>query len=139
MGGPTWHRSLIAGKRNVVFRSEIHTVVWWSTWPRNLTVRDPFSMAYRGGWPWQRSRKVIRRVKNMKKAAAVTIAIGGLALAGAGAASANSAEGKAEQSPGVASGNVVQVPVGVNLNACGNTVSVVGVLNPASGNLCANK
>lgn len=139
MGGPTWHRSLIGGNRNVVFRSEIHTVVWWSTWPRNLTVRDPFSMAYRGGWPWQRSRKVIRRVKNMKKAAAVTIAVGGLALVGAGAASAHQAEGEAKNSPGVVSGNVLQVPVEVATNLCGNTINVVGVMNPAAGNLCVNK
>ncbi|MFD7240093.1 chaplin [Streptomyces syringium] len=79
-------------------------------------------------------------MKNMKKAAAVTIAVGGLALAGAGAASAHAqADGNAQNSPGVASGNVVQVPVKVPVNLCGNTVSVVGLFNPAAGNVCINK
>ncbi|WP_455711082.1 chaplin [Streptomyces diastaticus] len=48
------------------------------------------------------------------------------------------AEGAATHSPGVASGNVVQAPVHVPLNACGNTVDVVGILNPAFGNECVN-
>ncbi|MDT0453449.1 chaplin [Streptomyces sp. L500] len=81
-------------------------------------------------------------MKNIKKAAAVTLAVGGLALAGAGAASAHGAHGAhgvAEKSPGVASGNVVQVPVEVPVNFCGNTIDVVGVLNPAAGNLCVNE
>ncbi|MFF5131220.1 chaplin [Streptomyces syringium] len=77
-------------------------------------------------------------MKNMKKAAAVTIAVGGLAFAGAGAASAQ-ADGNAQNSPGIASGNVVQVPVKVPVNLCGNTVSVVGLFNPAAGNVCINK
>ncbi|MFG3226396.1 chaplin family protein [Kitasatospora sp. NPDC048194] len=48
------------------------------------------------------------------------------------------AQGGAAGSPGVASGNSVQVPVEVPINACGNTVDVIGVLNPAFGNRCAN-
>ncbi|MEU6220097.1 chaplin [Streptomyces sp. NPDC047022] len=48
------------------------------------------------------------------------------------------AEGSALNSPGVLSGNLIQVPVHVPINACGNTVSVVGLLNPAFGNTCAN-
>ncbi|MGW7607212.1 chaplin [Streptomyces sp. NPDC054766] len=44
----------------------------------------------------------------------------------------------ASDSPGVASGNNVQVPVNVPLNICGNTVDVVAALNPAFGNSCAN-
>jgi hypothetical protein len=32
----------------------------------------------------------------------------------------------------------VQVPVHVPVNACGNSVSVIGLLNPAGGNDCAN-
>ncbi|MEV6674515.1 chaplin [Streptomyces sp. NPDC051162] len=78
-------------------------------------------------------------MKNMKKVAAVTIALGGLAFAGAGAASAHQAEGEAKNSPGVVSGNVIQVPVGVDANVCGDTINVVGFLNPAAGNLCVNK
>ncbi len=64
---------------------------------------------------------------------------GALVLGGAGAASADSgAQGTAVGSPGVASGNVVQVPVHVPVNVCGNTVNVIGLLNPAFGNSCAN-
>ncbi|MGW7001624.1 chaplin [Streptomyces sp. NPDC054933] len=48
------------------------------------------------------------------------------------------AHGVAKGSPGVGSGNVVQAPVGVPVNACGNSVDVVGVLNPAFGNSCGN-
>lgn len=49
-----------------------------------------------------------------------------------------SAEGAATHSPGVLSGNLIQAPVQVPVNACGNTVDVVGALNPAGGNTCAN-
>ncbi|MCB5907350.1 chaplin [Streptomyces pinistramenti] len=64
---------------------------------------------------------------------------GGLAAAGAGVASAQSgAQGAAVHSPGVISGNAVQVPVHIPVNACGNTISVVGVLNPAFGAPCLN-
>ncbi|MEU1201071.1 chaplin [Streptomyces sp. NPDC005813] len=48
------------------------------------------------------------------------------------------AEGVAADSPGIASGNNVQVPLNVPVNACGNTVDVVALLNPAFGNSCAN-
>ncbi|MDZ8226300.1 chaplin [Nostoc sp. ChiVER01] len=36
------------------------------------------------------------------------------------------------------SGNVVQVPVHIPVNVCGNTVNVIGLLNPAFGNTCVN-
>ncbi|MFD5715995.1 chaplin ChpH [Streptomyces pharetrae] len=75
----------------------------------------------------------------LKKVVAVAAATGGLVLAGAGMAVADSgAKGAAVHSPGVASGNVVQVPVHIPVNACGNTVSVIGLLNPAFGNTCIN-
>ncbi|MEU5698764.1 chaplin [Streptomyces aurantiacus] len=48
------------------------------------------------------------------------------------------AQGAAVGSPGVLSGNVVQVPVHVPVNVCGNTIDVVGLLNPAFGNECEN-
>ncbi|NDZ83766.1 chaplin [Streptomyces sp. SID10853] len=74
-------------------------------------------------------------MKNLKKAAAVTLVAGGVLAAGAGAASAAShASGAATSSPGVVSGNVVQAPVHVPVNAVGNTVSVIGLLNPAFAN-----
>ncbi|MEU4351512.1 chaplin [Streptomyces sp. NPDC023838] len=79
-------------------------------------------------------------MKNLKKAAAVAMIAGGIVAAGAGAASAHGAhaDGKAENSPGVASGNLVQVPVDVPVNATGNSVNVIGVLNPAFGNESSN-
>lgn len=70
-----------------------------------------------------------------------TIAAAGGMLVAAGAAAAQAdagAEGVATNSPGVASGNTVQVPVHVPVNACGNTVNVGGALNPAFGNKCVN-
>ncbi|ANS64127.1 chaplin ChpH [Streptomyces lincolnensis] len=76
----------------------------------------------------------------IKKIVAAAAATGGLVLAGAGMAVADSgAQGAAVHSPGVLSGNVVQVPVHVPVNVCGNTVSVIGLLNPAFGNTCINK
>ncbi|WP_128375504.1 chaplin ChpH [Streptomyces cavernae] len=76
----------------------------------------------------------------IKKVVAAAAATGGLVLAGAGMAVADSsAGGHAQNSPGVLSGNVVQVPVHVPVNVCGNTVSVIGLLNPTFGNTCVNQ
>ncbi|GCB50725.1 chaplin ChpH [Streptomyces sp. NL15-2K] len=76
----------------------------------------------------------------IKKVVAAAAATGGLVLAGAGVAAADAgAQGAAVHSPGVLSGNVLQVPVHVPVNVCGNTVSVIGLLNPAFGNTCINK
>ncbi|MEU6440311.1 chaplin [Streptomyces sp. NPDC047046] len=62
-----------------------------------------------------------------------------LALGAAVPAFADSgAEGAAIGSPGVLSGNLVQVPVHVPLNVCGNSINVIGLLNPAFGNACVN-
>ncbi|GAA0921691.1 chaplin [Streptomyces thermoalcalitolerans] len=59
-------------------------------------------------------------------------------VAGSGVASAESeATGGALNSSGLLSGNVVQVPAHVPVNACGNTVHVVGALSPATNNTCA--
>ncbi|MFI1355500.1 chaplin ChpH [Streptomyces sp. NPDC020898] len=75
----------------------------------------------------------------IKKIVAAAAATGGLVLAGAGLAVADAgAQGAAVHSPGVLSGNVVQVPVHVPVNVCGNTISVIGLLNPAFGNTCVN-
>ncbi|WBB60301.1 chaplin [Streptomyces sp. WMMC500] len=76
----------------------------------------------------------------IKKVVAVAAATGGLVLAGAGVAAADAgAQGAALQSPGVLSGNVVQAPIHVPVNVCGNTVNIIGLLNPAFGNTCVNK
>ncbi|MFB7779020.1 chaplin [Streptomyces bauhiniae] len=72
----------------------------------------------------------------------VAAASGAMAMAmpvsAAFAAGGATADGAAVGSPGVLSGNTVQAPVSVPLNACGNSVDVVGLLNPAFGNACAN-
>ncbi|MFD7238285.1 chaplin [Streptomyces syringium] len=75
----------------------------------------------------------------LKKVVAAAAATSGLVLAGAGVAAADSgAQGAAVNSPGIVSGNVVQVPVHVPVNACGNTINIVGLLNPTFGNTCVN-
>ncbi|MFF7237225.1 chaplin [Streptomyces collinus] len=73
------------------------------------------------------------------KAAAVALGTGAVVISGAGLALADAgAQGAAVNSPGVLSGNVVQVPLNVPVNVCGDTVDVIGLLNPAFGNGCAN-
>jgi hypothetical protein len=65
-------------------------------------------------------------------------ATGVLAVTGGYAHADSAANGSATNSPGVLSGNLVQAPVHVPVNVCGNTVNVIGLLNPAAGNACAN-
>ncbi len=78
-------------------------------------------------------------MNTFKKATILAAGSAALIMAGAGAASAEAeADGAAVGSPGVISGNLVQVPVHVPVNVCGNSVNVIGVLNPAFGNICAN-
>jgi hypothetical protein len=77
-------------------------------------------------------------MSRIAKAAAVTAAAGAVFAGTAGVATADAgAMGVATNSPGVLSGNEVQVPVHLPLNACGITASVIGALNPTSGNGCA--
>ncbi|OON82296.1 chaplin [Streptomyces tsukubensis] len=78
-------------------------------------------------------RQVMRKgLITVAAASGVLAATGGYAHADAGA------QGAAVGSPGVLSGNTVQAPVHVPVNVCGNTVNVVGALNPAMGNKCVN-
>jgi ChpA-C len=78
-------------------------------------------------------------MQNIKRSALLVTVTAGIVVGGAGAAMASStATGAANNSPGVLSGNVVQVPVHVPVNVCGNTVDVIGLLNPAFGNHCLN-
>ncbi|MFF3172137.1 chaplin [Streptomyces sp. NPDC057900] len=76
----------------------------------------------------------------MKYTKIAAVAAGTLIAMGAAApAFADSgAEGAAVGSPGVLSGNTIQVPIHVPVNLCGNTVNVIGLLNPAFGNTCVN-
>ncbi|MEU0117473.1 chaplin [Streptomyces bobili] len=78
-------------------------------------------------------------MSRIAKAAAVAVGAGAMMVSGAGLAMADAgAQGAAVGSPGVLSGNLVQVPVHVPINVCGNTVNVIALLNPAFGNTCAN-
>ncbi|WP_431995375.1 chaplin [Streptomyces griseoflavus] len=79
-------------------------------------------------------RQVTRKgLMTMAAATGVLAAAGGAAHAHSGPA------GTAAGSPGVLSGNTVQAPVHVPVNVCGNTVDVVGALNPSVGNSCAGE
>ncbi|MEU3505563.1 chaplin, partial [Streptomyces hundungensis] len=72
------------------------------------------------------------------KGLVTAVATGGV-LAATGYAYADSnAAGSADSSPGVLAGNAVQLPVHIPVSACGNTVDVLGLLNPSAGNTCAN-
>ncbi|MFB7516166.1 chaplin [Streptomyces sp. NPDC056144] len=79
-------------------------------------------------------------MRQIRRSGLATLMVTGGALAlSAGAAHADAgAQGAAVGSPGVISGNTIQLPVHVPVNLCGNTVNVVGLLNPAAGNTCAN-
>ncbi|MER5471498.1 chaplin [Streptomyces sp. NPDC002935] len=78
-----------------------------------------------------------KHVKHKKSAAVVAGAIMALGMAAPAFADAG-AEGAAVHSPGVLSGNVIQVPVHISHNVCGNSFNEFGLLNPAFGNRCAN-
>ena len=78
-------------------------------------------------------------MSRIAKAAGVALGTGAVVFSGAGLAMADAgAEAVAAHSPGVLSGNVIQVPIHIPVNVCGNTISVIGVLNPAIGNTCIN-
>ncbi|CAL9455915.1 chaplin [Streptomyces sp. NPDC057838] len=79
-------------------------------------------------------------MSRIAKAAGVALGTGAVVVSGAGMALADAgAQATAVGSPGVLSGNVLQVPVHVPINLCGNTVNIIGLLNPAFGNECENK
>ncbi|GGQ01435.1 chaplin ChpG [Streptomyces mutabilis] len=78
-------------------------------------------------------------MSRIAKGLALTSVAAAAAASTAGVAAADSgAQAVAAHSPGVLSGNVVQVPVHVPVNVCGNTVNIIGALNPAFGNECVN-
>ncbi|MEU0967609.1 chaplin [Streptomyces sp. NPDC005917] len=78
-------------------------------------------------------------MSRIAKAAAVALGTGAVVIGGAGLALADAgAQGEAVGSPGVLSGNLLQVPVNIPVNVCGNTIDVIALLNPAFGNTCVN-
>ncbi|MER8067264.1 chaplin [Streptomyces sp. NPDC094034] len=76
--------------------------------------------------------RIAKAVVLSTAAAAAVAGASGAAVADAGA------EAAAIGSPGVISGNVVQVPIHLPVNVCGNTINVIGLLNPAFGHTCIN-
>ncbi len=66
-----------------------------------------------------------------------------LLLGGAGVSFADDgpgavASGYVHNSPGVLSGNLIQIPVDIPVNVCGNSVNGIAGLNPAFGNSCVD-
>ncbi|WP_171166146.1 chaplin [Streptomyces sp. I05A-00742] len=78
-------------------------------------------------------------MSRIAKAAVLTATVGAAIAGVSGTAIADSnAKGAAVGSPGVISGNVIQIPIHLPINICGNTIDIVGLLNPTSGNVCVN-
>ncbi|MDX3760449.1 chaplin [Streptomyces mirabilis] len=75
------------------------------------------------------------RIRLMAAAGLAGVAL--LATAGTAAADPNPV-GVAANSPGVLSGNVIQIPLDLGLNLCGNSLDLLSLLNPATGNTCTN-
>ncbi|MCX4431069.1 MULTISPECIES: chaplin [Streptomyces] len=75
------------------------------------------------------------RIRLMAAAGLAGVAL--LATAGTAAADPDPV-GAASNSPGVLSGNVIQIPLDLGFNLCGNSIDLVGLLNPAVGNTCTN-
>ncbi|NYI06343.1 chaplin [Allostreptomyces psammosilenae] len=74
-----------------------------------------------------------------RKAAVLTATAGALVVSTAGVAAAEAeSETAAVGSPGIISGNAIDIPIHIPLNVCGNTVDIIGVLNPSLGNYCEN-
>jgi hypothetical protein len=78
----------------------------------------------------------------MRSFATTAVLAGALALTGATAAHAASdpdpTTGVASNSPGLLSGDVIQVPIDIPINLSGTSVDLLGLLNPASGNTCSS-
>ncbi|MGW7576984.1 chaplin [Streptomyces sp. NPDC054765] len=71
------------------------------------------------------------------KSALATAGACAVLLGGAGMATADSgAQSASLGSPGIVSGNTIQVPLHIPVNVCGNTISIIGLLNPAFGTPC---
>ncbi|OIJ93219.1 chaplin [Streptomyces sp. MUSC 14] len=70
--------------------------------------------------------------------AAIALTAAGLVTCTGTAVADSGAEGAAVGSPGVVSGNTIQVPIQLPINLCGNAIDIVGLLNPTFGNTCVN-
>lgn len=76
-----------------------------------------------------------------KRRIALGMTTGGLLITGLGMSSAHADTttiGDTKHSPGVGSGNLVQLPINAPINVCGNQLDVIGILDSVTGNSCAN-
>ncbi|MFF9481184.1 chaplin [Streptomyces sp. NPDC014733] len=89
-------------------------------------------------------------MKRIVTSAVLATASCALVIGGAGISSATdgghegghdgaTAVGVATHSPGVLSGDNILIPVDVPVLVCGDSINLVGLLNPAFGNKCAVK
>ncbi|GAA5609295.1 DUF320 domain-containing protein [Streptomyces platensis] len=76
--------------------------------------------------------------QSLKACVFVAAASGVIGATGSAAYADAGAGGGARNSPGVLSGNSIQVTVDTPVNACGNSVDAGAALNPAMGNACGN-
>jgi hypothetical protein len=81
----------------------------------------------------------INAMNAAKRVGAVVVVAGSLAAAAAPAFADAEAKGAAIGSPGVLSGNVIQEPVHIPINLCGNSINFFALLNPTFGNVCVNR
>jgi hypothetical protein len=86
----------------------------------------------------QLTKEQLPMSRTAKALALSTVAVAAMAGSAGIAAADAGAQGAAVGSPGVLSGNMAQVPIHIPVNVCGNTVNVIGLLNPAFGNTCVN-
>ncbi|NYI07701.1 chaplin [Allostreptomyces psammosilenae] len=77
-------------------------------------------------------------LRTTKAAVVAVLTASALALGGGTAVAESDGEATAIGSPGVLSGNAISVPIHIPVNACGNSLNLIGLLNPTSGNTCVN-
>ncbi|WP_371645821.1 chaplin [Streptomyces sp. NBC_00597] len=76
------------------------------------------------------------KIRTLAVAACLVV---GATLGGIGSAAADAtADGYAIGSPGFLSGNVVQVPIHIPINLCGNSINILAALNPTGAHTCTN-
>ena len=76
-----------------------------------------------------------------KRRVVLGMTTGGLLMTGLGMTSAHAdttATGETAHSPGIGSGNLIQLPVNAPINVCGNQLDVIGILDSVTGNSCSN-
>jgi ChpA-C len=76
-----------------------------------------------------------------KRRVVLGMTTGGLLMTGLGMANAHAdttATGSTTHSPGIGSGNLLQLPVNAPINVCGNQLDVIAILDSVTGNSCEN-